>query len=68
MIIVYHVFTNGWDEWTRDYDEAKRIYLRMLKEYRQARLYKEEYETEKDVENDNVDCEDCLRSYGDYPL
>lgn len=62
---MYHVFTNNCDEWVETKKEAIRIFKQFVTDERCARLYVEEYEK---VEDDEPIREDCLKSFGAYPL
>ncbi len=68
MITVYHVFTDNKDLWTQGYRFARKLFNHWKKANGAARLYKEVYGDEDGLwENDLVE-EDCLLSYGPYPL
>lgn len=61
---VYHVFTDYKDMWVADYRLARHIFDHWKKANSVARLYREVY---SDRENDVLE-EECLLSYGDFPL
>jgi hypothetical protein len=63
--MVYHVFTDGKDEWTKKRETANRLFRRFARTYGTARLYEERY---SDRANDVMESEKCLRSYGAYPM
>jgi len=62
---IYHIFTDNRDEYTDDYAEAEKIF-KQFKEYGCARLYEEIWNEEED--RDEPIEENCLKSYGSYPL
>ena len=62
---VYHVFTDGMDVWTGKRRKAEKLYRRFVRTNGAARLYEERY---RDRENDEMLAENCLKSYGGYPL
>ncbi len=62
--VVYHVFTDGKDEWTTQFGLALLYYRRFKKHYRCARLSMEVY---TDRENDEMVYENCLLSVGGFP-
>lgn len=64
-MIQYHVFTNNQDEWYDDLNKAKKLYKEWLVEYGTARLYKEIYKG--DFELDNMVDEECLLTQGEWP-
>ncbi len=68
QIIVYHVFTDGKDLWTQDYRFARKFFTHWKKANGSARLYKEVYEDEEAMLNDEMLEEECLHSFGPYPL
>jgi hypothetical protein len=68
MITVYHVFTDYKDLWTKDFDFALSFYLLWRKHRSCVRLYRETYEDEEGMLNDEMIEEDCLFSYGPYPM
>ena len=67
LIIVYHVFTDEKDLWTPDYKFARKLYNHWKKANGAARLYRQVYETEAGMLNDEMIEEDCLLSYGPFP-
>jgi hypothetical protein len=67
-IVVYHAFTDNKDLWTRDYKFARKLYNHWKKANGAARLYKEVYENEEALLSDEMLDEDCLLTYGPYPL
>ncbi len=67
MITVYHVFTDRKDLWTQDYRFARKLYNYWKKSTGAARLYKEVYENEEAMLNDEMLEEECLLSYGPFP-
>ena len=68
MITVYHVFTDEKDLWTKNYRFARKLYNLWKKTKGAARLYKETYENEEAMLNDEMLEEDCILSYGPFPL
>lgn len=67
-IIMYHVFTNGKDEFTRDFEEAKKQFMDWHSEGKKnIRLWEFVYADEEDFEDEIVAYEDCIMSCGDYP-
>jgi hypothetical protein len=69
LLLIYHVFTDGWDERVATRAEADLVYDAMLATNgRCARLYVERFESEDDYRKDRMHSEDCLRAFGDYPL
>lgn len=62
--IVYHVFTHHRDLWTKDWEQAVVYYAQFTKNGA-ARLYVEEY---ADRERNDLLYEDCLMSFGPYPM
>jgi len=68
MITVYHVFTDYKDLWTENYDFALAMYRLWRRRNSCARLYRETYENEEAMLNDEMLDEDCLFSHGAYPL
>ena len=60
-MIIYHIFTNNFDEYCDDKKEAIKIFNQFKEECGCARLY----EMNSDNEDDNGD---CIRSFGEYPL
>jgi len=67
MITVYHVFTHEKDLWTQDYRFARKLYKHWKKSTGTARLYKEVYENEEAMFNDEMLEEECLLAYGPFP-
>jgi hypothetical protein len=67
-IVVYHAFTDNKDLWTRDYRFARKLYNYWKKANGAARLYKEVYENEEAMLSGEQLDEDCLLTYGPYPL
>jgi hypothetical protein len=68
MITVYHVFTDEKDLWTKDYRFARKLYNHWKKIKGAARLYKEAYENEEAMLNDEMLEENCILTYGPFPL
>jgi uncharacterized Zn finger protein (UPF0148 family) len=68
--IKYHVFTNNNDEWLDDYDQAMKLYKEWVREYGTARLYEEIRATGflNPNDNDKVINENCLESFGEWPI
>lgn len=64
-MIRYHIFTNNCDEWTNSLSEATAIFNEFAKDCGCARLYEE---TWSDINNDEPDTEDCIKSVGEWPL
>lgn len=67
-LTLYHVFTNSHDEWTANYSEALAIYQDLIKDHACARLYAETYTDETAYENSEPNNEECLQSFGSWPL
>ncbi len=65
--IVYHVFTDEKDWWTGNYKLARKLYNHWKKANGAARLYKESYESEEALLNDDMLEEECLLSFGPFP-
>jgi hypothetical protein len=63
----YHVFTDEKDLWTKDYRFARKLYNHWKKAKVAARLYKEVYENEEAMLNDEMLEENCILSYGPFP-
>ncbi len=68
METYYHVFTDEKDLWTKNYRFARKLYNHWKKTKGTARLYKEVYENEEAMLNDEMLEEDCILSYGPFPL
>ena len=68
MITVYHVFTDEKDLWTKDYRFARKLYSHWKKTKGAARLYKEVYDNEEAMLNDEIIEKDCILAYGPFPL
>ncbi len=68
MITVYHVFTDEKDLWTKNYRFARKLFNHWKKTKGAARLYKEVYENEEAIINDEMFGEDCILAYGPFPL
>lgn len=68
MIVIFHVFTDGKDLWTQDYRFARKLYNHWKKWHGAVRLYKEVYEDEEGMLNDEMIEEECLLAFGPYPL
>lgn len=66
MKILYHIFTNNNDDWTNNLKEALAIFEEFKKEYGCARLYEEKWENTR-VDDEPVE-ENCIKSYGEWPL
>lgn len=60
----YHVFTNELDEWFDDKKDAVELYNEWKKEYGTARLYEEI----REKSSDEVIDENCIKSFGEWPL
>ncbi len=67
VITVYHVFTDGKDVWTKEYRFTRKLFHHWKKANGNARLYKEVYENEEAMLNDEMLEEDCLLWYGPFP-
>ena len=65
---LYHVFTDEKDLWTKNYRFARKLYNHWKKTKGIARLYKETYENEEAMLNNEMLEEDCILSYGPFPL
>lgn len=61
----YHIFADGRDEYTWDYDEAIRIYNQWCKEYDNIRLWTfyEDGRKSGDIRDG-----DYIKGKGDYPM
>ncbi len=57
----YHVFTNEQDEYVEDYSKALVLFTKWVTEYGSARLYEETFE------DDELQSEDCIGSFGYFP-
>jgi len=68
MITVYHVFTDEKDLWTKNYRFARKLFNHWKKTKGAARLYKEVYENEEAIIGNEMLDEDCILSYGPFPL
>ena len=68
METYYHVFTDEKDLWTKNYRFARKLYNHWKKTKGTARLYKEVYENEEAMLNDEMLEEDCILTYGPFPL
>ncbi len=68
METIYHVFTDEKDLWTKDYRFARKLYNHWKKTKGTARLYKEVYENEEAIISDEMLEEDCILTYGPFPL
>jgi len=65
-ITIYHVFTNNQDEFLEDFNQARKLFNQWKKDNGTARLYEEFWE---DTELDDEPIkEECIRSFGEYPL
>lgn len=58
-MIKYHVFANNYDDWFDDFKEAEQAYKQLGRNPK--RLYEEIYSDEPEEEN-------CIKSYGSYPM
>ena len=65
---VYHVFTDERDLWTQEYRFARKLYTYWKKSRGATRLYKEVYEDEEAMLNDEMIEENCLLASGPFPL
>lgn len=67
IVVRYHVFTHGQDAWFAEHEwrKARRLYGQYARECGAARLYEEVY---SDIDRDEMESEDCLHSFGEYPL
>jgi len=68
METYYHVFTDEKDLWTKDYRFARKLYNHWKKTKGAARLYKEVYDNEEAMLNDEIIEKDCILAYGPFPL
>jgi len=66
--IIYHIFSNERDEWLTNYKEAVRLFNEWRKGYGCARLYKEIWDPEELERGGMPSSEDCIKTYGDWPL
>lgn len=63
--IVWHVFTDGLDDWVNTLAEAQKIFSMYKAEgYENIRIYRETYESGKFLEQQ---AEDCIKSLGNFP-
>lgn len=62
LIIEYHVFADGFDDWFSNLPEAKQAYKDLCKEYSNVRLYK----TTSKVDDIEVE-EEYLMGQGEFP-
>ena len=62
-LVMYHIFSDGYDEYTQEKAVAKSIGRHMEKEGTNVRVY----EYEEDSHGNRID-EECIRSFGHYPL
>lgn len=60
---VYHIFTNGSDEWLTEKEGAFKVFKDWKKEFGTARLYSTVWDKVEGTYED----EDCLESYGSFP-
>lgn len=69
MLIRYHVFTNGKDDWFSkdEYGKAEQLYQSYEDQDLPCRLYEEVYENEEALENDEMEDEECLFAHGYLP-
>ena len=58
---IYHVFTNGYDEYFTDEKAARACFFSFSEDYGTARLYIKYKGEDEDKDGD------CLESYGDFP-
>ena len=64
---IYHVFSNNVDEYFTNLKEASKIFIQFKKEYGCSRLYKQNLITGEDG-LEEIDDENCLKSYGEWPM
>lgn len=62
-MMIYHIFTDNRDEFRESLEEAKQLFYKFIDENGKARLYL----NEEDEKGQTLE-EDCLESYGDFPL
>ena len=61
---LYHVFSDGIDEWVKDLKEAVSIAKELRRQYGCVRIYKE---TDWDNVKGVFTHEDCILSFGHFP-
>lgn len=67
MKILYHIFTNGHDDWLSTEKEALQWAKEEVKKGNNAvRVYREEYSM-TDYEEGTPTTEECIFSYGSFP-
>lgn len=62
MPSIYHVFTDGKDYWSEDFNEARNQFKEWATEGKNVRLYEEILGPEDEI----ID-EDCIMAAGNYP-
>ena len=62
---IYHVFSDGCDEWIVSLKEAVSIARKWAREYGCVRIYKE---TEWDSQEGLFQVEDCILKHGKFPM
>lgn len=60
---IYHVFTDNWDDFTEDKQEAYRIYDSLCQDNENVRLYSEK----EDDQDGNFYDEQLIESKGQFP-
>jgi len=62
-MMIYHIFTDNRDEFRESLEEAKQLFYKYIDEHGKACLYQNE-----ENEDGETLSEDCIESYGDFPL
>lgn len=67
--IVYHVFTDGKDDWFDNYAEAEGLFEYWVEKYGNVRVYEEAFATKEAYETGQGEIiEECVLAAGDFPL
>ena len=67
-VTVYHIFSDGADDFTRNWKEALELYRLHKQDSSNVRLYKEVYANERDYEDDLLESENCIYAIGNTPI
>jgi hypothetical protein len=62
---LYHVFSHGIDEWTSNLKHAVKIARLWARQYKSVRIYQE---TNWDSTEGLFQDEDCILSFGEFPM